>query len=95
MWPRRSASHPSALLKAKSDGAKPRREADSEKPKADDIDMLTFGVQSEAIAAFFAKQSDLSAEDDHLIRFGKPFRPLIRHLGSVREQLERLKILYG
>ncbi|KAF7901102.1 hypothetical protein EAF00_003323 [Botryotinia globosa] len=81
--------------KAKSEGAKPRREADSEKPKADEIDILTFGVQSEAIAAFFAKQLDLSTEDDHLIRFGKPFRPLIRHLGSVREHLERLKSLYG
>ncbi|THV49355.1 hypothetical protein BGAL_0199g00140 [Botrytis galanthina] len=81
--------------KAKSDGAKPRREADSEKPKADDIDILTFGVQSEAIAAFFAKQLDFFTEDDHLIRFGKPFRPLIRHLGSVREQLERLRRLYG
>ncbi|TGO15084.1 hypothetical protein BTUL_0044g00230 [Botrytis tulipae] len=76
-------------------GAKPRREADSEKPKADDIDILTFGVQSEAIAAFLAKELDLLTEDDHLLRFGKPFRPLIRHLGSVREHLERLKSLYG
>ncbi|KAF7956720.1 hypothetical protein EAE96_004050 [Botrytis aclada] len=81
--------------KVKTDGGEPRRQADFEKPKVDDIDILTFGVHSEAIAAFFTKQLDLSAEDDHLIRFGKPFRPLIRHLGSVREQLERLKSLYG
>ncbi|KAI9641150.1 hypothetical protein NHQ30_010580 [Ciborinia camelliae] len=81
--------------KVKSDGAEALRQADPEAPKVDDIEILTFGVLSEAISAFFAKQLDIPAGDDHLIRFGKPFRPLIRNLGSVREQLERLKGRYG
>jgi hypothetical protein len=81
--------------KVKSDGARPVKQADSVPPNADDIDILAFGVSSEAIAAFFAKQLDIDAEDDHLIRFGKPFRPLIRHLGPVREQLSKLESSYG
>ncbi|QSZ29019.1 hypothetical protein DSL72_003529 [Monilinia vaccinii-corymbosi] len=81
--------------KVKNDRAEPLRQADSEPPKVDDIEILTFVVLSEAIAAFFAKQLDIPAEDDNLIRFGKPFQPLIRHLGSVREQLEGLKSHYG
>ncbi|EDN94389.1 hypothetical protein SS1G_10262 [Sclerotinia sclerotiorum 1980 UF-70] len=73
----------------------PSKQADSTPPNDNDIDILTFGVSSEAIALFFQKQLGISAEDDHLIRFGKPFRPLIRNLGPVREQLKRLKSLHG
>ncbi|KAL9118847.1 MAG: hypothetical protein Q9187_004598 [Circinaria calcarea] len=81
--------------KIKNDGAEPLKRADCEPPNVGDIDILTLGVLSEPIAAFFAKQLDIDAEDDHLIRFGKPFRPLIRHLGRVREQLKKLESNYS
>ncbi|APA16115.1 hypothetical protein sscle_16g108850 [Sclerotinia sclerotiorum 1980 UF-70] len=81
--------------KVKGNMTEPSKQADSTPPNDNDIDILTFGVSSEAIALFFQKQLGISAEDDHLIRFGKPFRPLIRNLGPVREQLKRLKSLHG
>ncbi|KAK7749143.1 hypothetical protein SLS62_008431 [Diatrype stigma] len=77
------------------DGTKPRKEADLEPPKAADIDIVQFGVSSEAIATFFAKQWDIAVDSDHILRFMKPFRPVLRNLGPVREQLKKLKRAYG
>ncbi|KAI1083013.1 hypothetical protein F5B20DRAFT_577402 [Whalleya microplaca] len=81
--------------KVPNDNTKPQKEADSEPPNAASIDIMTFGVLSEAISAFFAKQLDIDADSDNVIRFGKPFRPLLRHLGSAREQLKKLETAYG
>jgi hypothetical protein len=79
----------------RNDGATVQKHADAEPPNVADIDILTFGVSSESIATFFAKQMDMDAEDDHLIKFGKPFRPLFRNLDRVRAQLEKLESSYG
>ncbi|CAD6442608.1 bd2bad12-3c9b-4ea3-80c5-177545182950 [Sclerotinia trifoliorum] len=81
--------------KFKGDVTEPTKQADSTPTKVNDIDILTFGVSSETIALFFEKQLSTSAVGDRLIRFGKPFQPLIRNLGPVREHLKRLKSLYG
>ena len=78
-------------FKSRDERAKPSNQADSEPPSPEDIDILTFGVSSEAISAFFANQLDIDTDKNHLIRFGKPFRPLIRHLSHVREQLKKLE----
>lgn len=85
--------HPIRVLysKVKGDVAEVTKQADSENPTCNDIDILTFAVSSEAIALFFAKQLDIDAEDDNLIRFRNPFRPTIRHLNPVREQLKLLE----
>lgn len=77
------------------DGRKPRKEADLEPPKAADIDIVKFGVSSEAISGFFAKHLGIEADPDHIIRFMTPFRPVLRNLGVVREQLKKLERAYG
>ncbi|KAI1139707.1 hypothetical protein F5Y05DRAFT_330604 [Hypoxylon sp. FL0543] len=81
--------------KAKKQRFNPHNKADEEPPNADEIDILTFGVSSEAIATFFGKKLDIVSEDNHLIRFGKPFRPLIRNLSQAKEQLRKLEDIYG
>ena len=82
--------------KNRDDGVAPKKLADVEPPNADDIDVLSFGVSSQAVVSFFAKRLELSEErDGMLIRFGKPFRPLIRNLPSVRAQLKVLEERYG
>ncbi|RSL48360.1 hypothetical protein CEP54_012954 [Fusarium duplospermum] len=75
--------------------SKPQRSADADPPKASDIDIVSFGISSEAISLFFAKRLHIGTKDSHLIRFGKPFRPLIRSIGRVRDQLQRLEDNYG
>ncbi|KAK3331865.1 hypothetical protein B0T19DRAFT_354221 [Cercophora scortea] len=79
----------------KDDGGKPTMQADSEPPDPAEIDILTFGVSSEAILAFFSKLLGVEAGGSQLIRFGKPFRPLIRNLPRVREHLGKLENSYG
>ncbi|KAI0381928.1 hypothetical protein F5Y04DRAFT_270592 [Hypomontagnella monticulosa] len=81
--------------KARGSDTRPQKEADIELPNASSIEITTFGVSSEAISTFFAKQLDIEADSDHLIGFGKPFKPLLRNLGPVREQLKKLKTVYG
>ncbi|KAK3682063.1 hypothetical protein B0T22DRAFT_530543 [Podospora appendiculata] len=81
--------------RVKDDGEKPKMQADSEPPDPDDIDILTFGVSSEAVLAFFSKLLGVEAGGSQLIRFGKPFRPLIRNLSRVREHLGKLEDSYG
>ncbi|RSL39551.1 hypothetical protein CEP53_013974 [Fusarium sp. AF-6] len=76
-------------------GSNPQRNADPSPPKVGDIDIVSFGISSEAISTFFAKQLDVDTKDSHFIRFGKPFRPLIRNIGRVREHLRKLEDNYG
>lgn len=73
----------------------PQMNADANPPKAEDIDIVSFGISSESISSFFASRLDIGTKDSHLIRFGKPFRPLIRNIGRVREQLQKLEGNYG
>ncbi|RSL82429.1 hypothetical protein CEP51_005150 [Fusarium floridanum] len=75
--------------------SKPQISADADPPKASDIDIVSFGISSEAISLFFAKRLHIGTKDSHLIRFGKPFRPLIRSLDRVRDQLQELEDKYG
>ncbi|RSM19486.1 hypothetical protein CDV31_001646 [Fusarium ambrosium] len=75
--------------------SKPQISADADPPKASDIDIVSFGISSEAISLFFAKRLHIGTKDSHLIRFGKPFRPLIRSLDRVRDQLQKLEDKYG
>lgn len=79
--------------KLRPENSTPSKQANSEPPKPGDIDVLTFGVLSEAISTFFAERLGVDADPDHLIRFGKPFRPVLRHLETVRKQLERLEAI--
>jgi len=68
---------------------------ESEPADPEDIDILTFGVLPEPITAFFEKELDITLFTDPLIRFEKPFRPLIRHYSRVKEQLLKLEHRYG
>ncbi|KAI0435671.1 hypothetical protein F4803DRAFT_544743 [Xylaria telfairii] len=63
----------------------------SEPPNANDIDIITFGVQSEPITTFFEKKLDINLGANHLIRFEKPFKAVIRNIGRVKEQLLKLE----
>lgn len=82
-------------IKLRNDGLKPQKSADSTDPKPGEIDLLTFGVTSEVIAAFFSKELGINAEGEGLIRFGKPFRALIRNHGAIKSQLQKLEQSYG
>ncbi|KAM3069776.1 hypothetical protein ACMFMG_010484 [Clarireedia jacksonii] len=79
----------------KDDETIPLRQADSEAPEADSIDILTFGVSSEAISRFLEKQLNGPSGKENLIRFGKPFKPLIRHIESFKNQLMKLERKYS
>ncbi|KAI0451497.1 hypothetical protein F5B21DRAFT_516664 [Xylaria acuta] len=67
----------------------------SEPPHASDVDIITFGVQSEPITTFFEKVLDITLGTSHLIRFEKPFRPVIRHIRRIKEQLLKLENNFG
>ncbi|PQE28829.1 aaa family atpase protein [Rutstroemia sp. NJR-2017a BBW] len=86
--------------KIRHEEAKPLRQADPQPPKADDINILTFGVSSEAISEFIENELQINKDHrpmhtDHLIRFGKPFKPIIRNLGILKKQLMKLESKYG
>ncbi|RSM12541.1 hypothetical protein CEP52_002422 [Fusarium oligoseptatum] len=59
--------------------SKPQRSADVDPPKASDIDIVSFGISSEAISLFFAKRLHIGTKDSHLIR----------------DQLQKLEDKYG
>ncbi|KAJ2988903.1 hypothetical protein NUW58_g3738 [Xylaria curta] len=59
-----------------------------------DIDIITFGVHSEPIATFFEKELDVDLTG-HLIRFEKPFRPVIRNIDRIKEHLLKLETKFG
>lgn len=79
----------------KENDAQPRGNPESEPANPEDIDILTFGVLSEPIATFFEKELDITLDNGHLIRFGKPFRPVIRHYSHIKKQLLKLEHRYG
>ncbi|KAK4209029.1 hypothetical protein QBC37DRAFT_431008 [Rhypophila decipiens] len=78
------------------DGRPPNKYADAQDPNPDDIDIVTFGLTSEAITAFFGKHLDSPTTDSRdLIRFGKPFRHVLRNMNSIRGQLKQLEERFG
>ena len=79
------------------DGAKPQEGPDPEPPNPNNIEVITFGVFSDAISAFLEKHhfKDLEATHSRMIGFGKPFRSFMRILHPIRRQLEKLERIYG
>lgn len=73
---------------------KPPVLAEGETPNPKHIDPLAVGITSEPIATFFSKQLDLETDTNDLVRFSKPFRPLIRNLQPLREQLAKLEGIF-
>lgn len=67
----------------------------SESPHANDIDIITFGVDSRPIAAFFEKILDITLGNGSLIRFEKPFKAVIRNFDRIKDQLHRLETNFG
>lgn len=68
-----------------------------ETPEPEDIDVLSFGIMSQPVAAFFSKRLAIDMEEaaGHPVRFGKPFRPLIRNFQAVRDHLAKLERKHG
>lgn len=58
-------------------------------------DILVFGIMSKPVASFFRDRLGLGDKTTSLsVRIGKPFRPLIRNLQPVRDQLAKLEEKY-
>ncbi|KAH7020445.1 hypothetical protein EDB80DRAFT_222237 [Ilyonectria destructans] len=58
-------------------------------------DILIFGIISKPVASFFGDRLGIGDKSTPLsIRIGKPFRPLIRNLQPVRDQLAKLEEKY-
>jgi len=81
--------------RVKDDAVSAHVKSGSVEPRPDDVDLLSFGILSEPVAAFFEKLLDLQLENGSLVRFGKPFRPLIRHYHDLRQQLGKLEQRFG
>ncbi|KAF8861393.1 hypothetical protein BDZ45DRAFT_267710 [Acephala macrosclerotiorum] len=64
---------------------------DGEQPDPEQVVLLAMGLTSEPIAKFFKKKLDLETDNTFLVRFSKPFRPLLRSLQPLREQLAKLE----
>ncbi|KAK4207871.1 aaa family atpase protein [Rhypophila decipiens] len=78
------------------DGAQASDEDDnSTAPDPEHVDILTFGVLSKPVSAFFENIFGIEFENGDLVRFGKPFRPLIRHYHDLRKHLAKLEQKYG
>ncbi|KAI0844815.1 hypothetical protein F5Y00DRAFT_273573 [Daldinia vernicosa] len=83
-------------MKTRYDGENPTKRADSNAPDPDEIDILTFGISSEAVTTFLRKLLNVNTDSDsHLIRFNKPFRPLIQNIDRISAKLEELESRYG
>lgn len=67
----------------------------SEPPLPNDIDILAFGVLSAPIATFCGKELDINLDSCNLVRFEKPFRPILRNINKFRVQLKKLENEYG
>lgn len=64
-------------------------------PEPDDVEIVSFGILSEPLSAYFEKLLNLEFDNRNLVKVGKPFRPIIRHYKDLREQLARLEQKYG
>ncbi|KAI0193584.1 hypothetical protein EV127DRAFT_360831 [Xylaria flabelliformis] len=67
----------------------------AEPPHANDIDIITFCVQSEPIAEFFEWELRITLDSSHTIRFRKPFKAVIKNISRIKEQLLKLENNFG
>jgi hypothetical protein len=65
------------------------------KPEPKDIEIIAFGMESTPVAEFFQQSLGFGTDKTDLLRFSKPFRPLIRSFGSLKAQLEKLESKFG
>ncbi|KAM7192881.1 hypothetical protein V8F20_008678 [Naviculisporaceae sp. PSN 640] len=77
------------------DRPKHSEDHDEGEPDPEDVDVLTFGVLSKPISSFFESILGMEFENGDLVRFGKPYRPLIRHYHDLRKHLNKLEQKYG
>ncbi|KAK3349666.1 hypothetical protein B0T25DRAFT_247604 [Lasiosphaeria hispida] len=68
---------------------------DAEPPNPEDVDIITFGINSLPLTDFFEEELEIDLDTDYLIRLGKPFRPLIRNIDLIRGHLQKLEDKYG
>lgn len=61
-----------------------------ESPKADKVDIIGFMVTSQPIADFFNKRLGLDAGAHRVLKFGRPFRSVIRNIQHLRGHLSSL-----
>ncbi|KAI0167870.1 hypothetical protein BJ166DRAFT_590356 [Pestalotiopsis sp. NC0098] len=73
--------------------SKPQRQADTVAPNAREISVLVVDVFSRAITSFFAIVLGVGVGDS--IKFGRPFRTIIRNIGRIRDHLIKLEGLHG
>ncbi|KAJ4419497.1 hypothetical protein N0V82_004942 [Gnomoniopsis sp. IMI 355080] len=66
-----------------------------ERPDAASIDIVGFMVASKPIADFFEKRLGLNVGQVRILKFGRPFRSVIRNMQHIREQLSYLASKYG
>lgn len=64
-------------------------------PKPDAVEIIGFMVTSRPIADFFDDRFGLEAGSDHVLKFGRPFRSVIRNINHLRDQLSSLDAKYG
>lgn len=71
----------------------PPQNTDKDSPESNDIDILAFGIMSPPVATFFNKRIGIVIEESegHPVRFGKPFRPLLRNFQSLKDHLAKLE----
>lgn len=65
-----------------------------ESPSADAIDIIGFMVTSRPIADFFTQRLGLFV-DSNVLKFGRPFRSVIRNIKYLKDQLSSLAAKYG
>lgn len=64
-------------------------------PEPDSIQLIAIGITSEPIAKFFREQLGFMIDGTHLLRFSRPFRPLIRNWQTLKNQLAKLENMFG
>lgn len=73
--------------------SKLQKHADPVAPNAREISVLVVDVSSDAITSFFSTELGVGLVDS--IRFGRPFRTIIRNIGRIRDHLIKLEGLHG
>ncbi|KAK6217809.1 hypothetical protein LQW54_003096 [Pestalotiopsis sp. IQ-011] len=74
--------------------SKAQNQADPVALNAGEISILVLNVSSRAIAHFFSGVIGVGPFVN-FIKFGRPFRPIIRNVGRIRDQIIKLEDLYG
>lgn len=64
------------------------------RPNADAVELIGFTVTSRPIAEFFDDRLGLDAGSSYILKFGRPFRSVIRNMQLLRDQLSSLTEKY-